>query len=558
MFKKIIGILILFTLIFVIAACNEDGGRKSGEASDNLQKSNEDLTLYTTVYPLKYFAEQIAGDKASVESILPPGSNPHNYEPTSEEIVKIAEADAFVYNGAGLEPYAKQISDSIQSEDVKIVEASTGIDFIEHVHDHSHGEEESHDHDHEGEEDIHKHDHEGEEDNQEDEHAGHHHGDKDPHVWLDPIRSIRLAENIKDTLVVLQPDSEEAFNKNFEELKGNLENLDKEFHEQLESLPGNEIIVSHAAYGYWEQSYGIEQIPISGLSPTNEPSQKELQNIIEIAEKHGLKYVFFEQNVTPKVADVVRKEIDAETLRIHNLSVLTEEDIENDEDYLTLMQSNLEVLTKALSEPPAVSDDSTETSESEHEHNHDHSHAHDEKTVKIYEGYFEDNEVKDRSLSDWEGDWQSVYPLLQDGTLDEVFAHKAEHNGDKTAEEYKEYYEVGYKTEVDRILIEGNTVTFFKNGEEKSGEYTYDGYEILTYDAGNRGVRYIFQLAEEAEWLPQYIQFSDHSIYPTEAGHYHLYWGDDRETLLDEVTNWPTYYPSEMSGHDIAHEMMEH
>ncbi|SFL44770.1 zinc transport system substrate-binding protein [Gracilibacillus orientalis] len=191
----------------------------------------------------------------------------------------------------------------------------------------------------------------------------------------------------------------------------------------------------------------------------------------------------------------------------------------------------------------------------EDEHSHDHSHEQDE---DIYAGYFEDSQVEDRPLSDWEGDWQSVYPYLLDGTLDEVFEHKEEHDGDKTAEEYKEYYDEGYETEVDRIVMDGNKVTFYEDGEENSGEYSYDGYEILTYEAGNRGVRYIFALEDDAEGLPQYIQFSDHSIYPTEADHYHLYWGDDREALLEEVTNWPTYYPSDMDGHDIAHEMMAH
>jgi len=192
------------------------------------------------------------------------------------------------------------------------------------------------------------------------------------------------------------------------------------------------------------------------------------------------------------------------------------------------------------------------------EHDHDHSHDHDEESNDIYNGYFEDSQITDRALSDWEGDWQSVYPFLQDGTLDEVFAHKAEHGGDMTEEEYKEYYEIGYETDVDRIVIEDGVVTFFENGEEYSGEYVEDGYEILTYDAGNRGVRYIFKSVEESEQLPQYIQFSDHNIVATESDHYHLYWGNDREALLDEVTNWPTYYPSEMDGHDIAHEMIAH
>lgn len=212
----------------------------------------------------------------------------------------------------------------------------------------------------------------------------------------------------------------------------------------------------------------------------------------------------------------------------------------------------------AENETASVAEGSSEAQEQTSEGEHNHSHSHDDETEQIYKGYFEDSQVKDRSLSDWEGDWQSVYPYLQEGTLDEVFAYKAEQKGDRTAEEYKEYYNVGYQTDVDHIVMQEDTVTFFKNGEEASGKYIYDGYEILTYDAGNRGVRYIFKLAEEAEGLPQYIQFSDHSIYPTEANHYHLYWGNDREALLDEVVNWPTYYPSEMDGHSIAYEMIAH
>lgn len=194
--------------------------------------------------------------------------------------------------------------------------------------------------------------------------------------------------------------------------------------------------------------------------------------------------------------------------------------------------------------------------DSHHDHQHEHGHEH-EHDNDIYSGHFEDSQIEDRSLSDWEGDWQSVYPYLKDGTLDEVFAHKAEHGSDKTAEEYKQYYEKGYQTDVDRIVINGNTVTFHRDGTEASGEYLYDGYEILTYEAGNRGVRYIFQL-EDGSQLPEYIQFSDHSIYPTDASHFHLYWGDDREALLDEVSNWPTYYPSAMDGTEVAHEMMAH
>ncbi|CCG44217.1 ABC-type transport system extracellular binding protein (probable substrate zinc) [Halobacillus halophilus DSM 2266] len=349
--KKLAIILFITILTFAMAACSEDTSSQEDDASGENKESA--LQIHTTVYPLQYFTEQIAGDAVEVETILPPGTDPHTYEPTTKEMVNMAEADAFIYNGAGLEGYAQKISDSLKPEDVKVLEAAKGIDLEEQGHTHGedsteaeHSDEHAHeDEDHADEEDSTS--HEGEEQS---DHEGHDHGENDPHVWLDPIRSIQLAENIKEMLIELKPEKEEQFNQNFEKLKQKLTDLDHQFHEQLENKPKNEIIVSHAAYGYWEQAYGIEQIAVSGLSPSNEPSQKELENIIETAEAHDLNHVLFEQNVTPKVAEVVQSEIGAEPLRIHNLSVLTEEDIQDDENYISLMKQNLEKLNQALSE----------------------------------------------------------------------------------------------------------------------------------------------------------------------------------------------------------------
>ncbi|WP_114389898.1 ZinT family metal-binding protein [Notoacmeibacter marinus] len=187
------------------------------------------------------------------------------------------------------------------------------------------------------------------------------------------------------------------------------------------------------------------------------------------------------------------------------------------------------------------------------------SHAHGEKSAEksVYKGYFENSQIKSRTLADWQGDWQSVYPYLEDGTLEPVWAHKAE-SGDKTAEEYKAYYTTGYRTDVDRIVIDGDRITFHKGAEAATGLYEEDGYEILNYEKGNRGVRFIFKKVDGDDSAPEIIQFSDHQIAPGKAGHYHLYWGDDREALLSELTNWPTYYPSSLNGEQIVEEMTAH
>ena len=207
----------------------------------------------------------------------------------------------------------------------------------------------------------------------------------------------------------------------------------------------------------------------------------------------------------------------------------------------------------AMSAP--VIAETTHSHDETHAHNKTHAHVHGDDD--IYKGYFDDDQIEPRQLSDWEGDWQSVYPLLQDGTLDVVMEHKAE-AGEKSAADYKAYYETGYATDVNRIVFEGSTVTFFGAGTPLQAEYKNDGFEILTYEKGNRGVRYVFAKEHGDADAPAFIQFSDHRIAPAKADHFHLYWGNDRAALLEEVTNWPTYYPSALSGDEIVEQMLAH
>lgn len=205
----------------------------------------------------------------------------------------------------------------------------------------------------------------------------------------------------------------------------------------------------------------------------------------------------------------------------------------------------------------AQTDAANDSEAHEHAHSHGTAESSEADARAIYDGYFEDSQIEPRALTDWEGDWQSVYPYLMDGTLAPVMAHKAEH-GEMTEEEYRAYYETGYETDVDRIEIAGDAVRFHTAEGSVEGRYAPDGYEVLTYEKGNRGVRYVFAKTEGHADAPDYIQLSDHIIAPQKADHYHLYWGDDRAALLEELTNWPTYYPSSLSGDEIVAEMTAH
>ena len=185
--------------------------------------------------------------------------------------------------------------------------------------------------------------------------------------------------------------------------------------------------------------------------------------------------------------------------------------------------------------------------QAEEGHNHGYSH-------------FADSDVQDRTLSDWDGDWQSVYPYLQDGVLDEVMERKAE-TGSKTAEEYRAYYETGYQTDVEKISIRGDagTMKFVRNGVSAEASYQYQGYQIYDYESGSRGVRYFFEKTAGDADAPKYVQFSDHGIGSGKAEHFHIYSGNDGfDALSQEMENWPTYYPADMTGEQIKADMLEH
>ena len=172
-------------------------------------------------------------------------------------------------------------------------------------------------------------------------HEGHEHGETDPHVWISPKISQNLALSIKNSLVETAPEQKELFEKNYEQLITELQQLDADYEEMANHASNKTFFVSHAAFGYIANTYGLEQIAVAGLNSQDEPSQKELTEIIDLANEQDIKYILFEQNVSSKLTEVIRKEVGAESLVLHNLGVLSKEDIANDETYFTLMKRNL-------------------------------------------------------------------------------------------------------------------------------------------------------------------------------------------------------------------------
>lgn len=325
--KRLSFLLLIAILSIGLAACNNESTNTSKKESASEQDSSK-LNVYTTVYPLSYFAERIGGEYVNVSSIYPPGSNEHTYEPTQQDMMSLADADLFFYIGLGLEGFVENAQNTLKGENVKLVAAA---DYISDKQLNASAEEE-HDHEHDESEG----------------HEGHHHGDIDPHVWLSPILAKDLALAVKEELVASLPEQEQTFNENYELLVEELDSLDQQFKEMASAAKTKTFFVSHASFGYIAKQYGLEQVAIAGINSQSEPSQKELASIVEQAQELNVQYILFEQNVSSKLSSVIQNEVGADTLELHNLSVLTEDDINNNETYFTLMERNIETFKKAL------------------------------------------------------------------------------------------------------------------------------------------------------------------------------------------------------------------
>ena len=330
--KKLILSILLLTLL-ALAACSapETDSGDSGESTEN----NTKLQIYTTVYPLTYFTERIGGDLVEVKSVYPADTNEHTFEPTQQGMIDIAEADLMFYIGLGLEGFIDSAQKTLEGEDVEFVALADSITdeqldaALEHDGEEAHEEEPE-----EGEEEA--------------GHDDHDHGSTDPHVWMSPVLSQNLADSIKDALIAKDPDNKEVYETNHAALIKELKQLDASFSELQEHVTKDTFFVSHAAFTYLSEPYGFEQVAVAGLNSQDEPSQKELTEIVDLAREKNIEYIVFEQNVSSNLTEVVQKEVGAEAVEMHNLGVLTQEDIDNGETYFTLMEKNLETLETIL------------------------------------------------------------------------------------------------------------------------------------------------------------------------------------------------------------------
>ena len=315
------GLLLLGTVVLsvLLTAC---GGQEKKEAS-----SNEKIQVMTTFYPMYEFTKQVVGDKGDVELLIPAGTEPHDFEPSAKDLAKISDSDVFVYNSPELETWTDNLTDTIDTKQTEIIQASKDIKLMEGTeHDH----EEAHDHD-----------------TQEHEEHGHSH-ELDPHVWLDPALAIKEVETIRNQLSKKYPDDKAAFEKNAASYIDELKKLDGEFQTAFKDAKNKTFVTQHAAFGYLANQYGLTQEAIAGISPDQEPSPSRLSELKHYVDDNQVKVIYFEENASSKVAETLSKETGVKLEVLNPLESLTDKQIKDGEDYLSVMRENLAALKESV------------------------------------------------------------------------------------------------------------------------------------------------------------------------------------------------------------------
>lgn len=289
----------ILTVLLITGLILLNSGILKKSSTKNSNGRPPKLHVTASFYPIYFFASEIGGEKTEIKNLTPAGIEPHEYEPPPQDIARIEESDMLLLNG-GLEAWADKVKDNLKDKNIKIVVAGEGL--IK----------------------------------------------KDPHVWLNPLLAQKQIEKITEAYISIDPANKNYYQGNQENLNDKLDKLDAAYKEGLKSCQRKDFITSHTAFSYLAERYGINPVPISGLSPDQEPSAKKLAEIAKFAKEHNVKYIFFESLVSPKLSETIASEIGAKTLVLDPIEGLSDDNIKQGENYFTVMEDNLRALQIAL------------------------------------------------------------------------------------------------------------------------------------------------------------------------------------------------------------------
>ena len=269
-----------------------------------------------SLFPQYDFARQVAGERATVFMLLPPGMESHTFDPRPADIITLNKANLFVFTGAYMEPWAKRIVESLDNKKLIVVDASAGINLLR-------------------------------------EHDGVQHGhdvEYDPHIWLDFTLAAKIVDAVADGLCRVDPENAFFYKKNASDYKTKLAQLDRDFFEIVKNGKRDTLVFGgRFAYRYFLAHYNLKYVTAyETCSTEGEPSVRQMANVIRYIKDNGVRVLFHEEFVDPKVARSIAEQTEAESLLFSTGHNVTKDEFQSGITFIDIMRANMKNVEKGL------------------------------------------------------------------------------------------------------------------------------------------------------------------------------------------------------------------
>ncbi|MDO9055854.1 MAG: zinc ABC transporter substrate-binding protein [Sulfuricurvum sp.] len=273
-----------------------------------------------STFSLYEVATAVAGDAMDVRSIVPLGSDAHMFSPNPTQVAEISSGAFFIFNGAGFETWAESLKNTLPKT-TQIVDMSQHVAMQKSEEEH----EERHD-----------------------DHEEHQHGAYDPHYWLDIDNMIKMTQRLDAEFSKRLPSKAEIFHGNAATYIGELQKLKAEYAKGLAECKNRTLVSNHDAFGYLAYSNKLENVSVIGLSSDEQPSAKNIADIITVVKEHGVKTIFFEEMINDNVSQTIARETGAKAVPLQPLENISQDELKSHQTYLTIMRENLKKLREAM------------------------------------------------------------------------------------------------------------------------------------------------------------------------------------------------------------------
>jgi zinc transport system substrate-binding protein len=283
---------------------SENQSQRNNSDSTKSQTENPQypLKVEASFFPLYDFAKHVGGNKVSVTAMVPVGVEPHDWEPTAQQIQSLLSDDLFIYNGAGIDNWADKVETRVK------VDASEGLHLLT--------------------------------DN---------HGNPDPHTWLDPVLAKRQVELIRDGLIETDPLNTDYYIQNAQSYIEQLDSLNAKIRSDLSNCAKKDFIAFHSAFSYFSNRYGLHQHTILGEDPEGEIPPQTLLQLVNFANQYGIDVIYSEDLLDPRNAQTIANEIpNGKVLVLSPVEGVSPEEQQAGIGYFEKMQQNLENLKLGL------------------------------------------------------------------------------------------------------------------------------------------------------------------------------------------------------------------